>query len=60
MTQCIGQRLAYAEMRLVIAKLLWHFDLELNAERTGDWFEQKAWGMWERPPLYVKLKEVKH
>ncbi|KAF2095866.1 cytochrome P450 [Rhizodiscina lignyota] len=52
---CIGRNLAYAEMRLILAKVLFHFDLSLDAERTGDWFDQKAWALWSKNPLYVKL-----
>ena len=32
-----GCSLAYAEMRLVLAKLLWNFDLELQSE-SEKWF----------------------
>lgn len=32
---CIGQHLAFAEMRLILVKLLWHFDLELSPEEFG-------------------------
>jgi len=32
-----GCSLAYAEMRLVLAKLLWNFDLELQPE-SEKWF----------------------
>lgn len=35
---CIGRNLAYAEMNLILAKVLWQFDLDLDAKRTGDWF----------------------
>lgn len=33
---CLGKSLALAEARLVIAKLLWHFDMELDGEHA-DW-----------------------
>ncbi|MCJ1386474.1 hypothetical protein MMC17_009600 [Xylographa soralifera] len=32
---CIGQNLANAEMRLIIAKLLWHFDLKYAGDKHG-------------------------
>ncbi|KAK5123311.1 hypothetical protein LTR85_002742 [Meristemomyces frigidus] len=56
---CIGRNLAYAKMRLILAKVLWHFDLTLDEERTGDWFDQKAWLLWFKKPLYVKLSAAK-
>ena len=56
---CIGRNLAYAEMRLILAKMLFHFDLRLDEARTGDWFDQPAWGLWFKRPLEVRLEEVK-
>ncbi|KAM3415618.1 Versicolorin B desaturase [Cercospora zeina] len=56
---CIGRNLAYAEMRLILAKLLFHFDLELDAEKTGDWFNQQSFAIWWKGPLYVKLSPPK-
>lgn len=53
---CIGRNLAYLEMRLVIAKLVWHFDLEDVTQ--GDWRDQKVYMVWEKGPLMVKLKPV--
>ncbi|KAL5044872.1 hypothetical protein BDW71DRAFT_209001 [Aspergillus fruticulosus] len=51
---CIGRNLAYAEMKLILALLLFHFDLKLN-ERTTDWLEQKTYIIWEKHPLLVHL-----
>lgn len=33
---CLGKNLAYAELRLVLCKLLWNFDLELQKDSL-DW-----------------------
>ncbi|PGH23595.1 hypothetical protein AJ80_02376 [Polytolypa hystricis UAMH7299] len=56
---CIGRNLAWAEMRLVIAKLLWRFDLELVGNNE-DWLErQTVCGFWEKSPLRCKLTPVK-
>lgn len=46
--------LAFAEMRLILVKTLWHFDLELTPEGL-DWVEQKSYNLWDRPPLRVKV-----
>ncbi|KAF2210952.1 hypothetical protein CERZMDRAFT_113086 [Cercospora zeae-maydis SCOH1-5] len=56
---CIGRNLAYAEMRLILAKLLFNFELELDAEKTGDWFDQRSFAVWSKGPLYVKLSPAK-
>ena len=52
---CIGMSLAYAETKLILARLLWRFDIEL----LNDGFEierQKVYIMWEKPPLMVRLR----
>lgn len=52
---CIGKHLAYAEMRTILAKLLWNFDLNL-ADGSGDWMAKlKVYGAWEKLPLMVHL-----
>ena len=53
---CIGLNLAYAEMKLIIARLVWHFDIENATE--GDWIDQKVYVVWEKGPLWVKLRPV--
>ncbi|KAK8051165.1 hypothetical protein PG993_002550 [Apiospora rasikravindrae] len=53
-------RLFYAQVRLLIAKVVWSFDLEqpkadgkvLGAD--NDWLQQKAWFAFEPQPLWVK------
>lgn len=65
---CIGRHLAYLEMRLIVAHLLWNFDMKLD---RGE-FEEKnqVWGLdgtmkptkvfhsMMKPELWVQLKEV--
>lgn len=45
-------------MRLILTKVLWHFDLELRSE-SFDWNEQKAYILWQKPDLMVKLTPVR-
>ena len=49
--------MAYHEMRLIIAKVLYNFDMELCPE-SSDWTEQKTYVLWEKHPLMCKLKAV--
>ncbi|KAH6643841.1 cytochrome P450 monooxygenase-like protein [Boeremia exigua] len=57
---CLGKNLAYAEMRLILAKVLWHYDLEL-VDPARDWMgEQKVFALWEKGDLHVKLTPVSH
>ncbi len=59
--QCIGQRLAWAEMRLVLARLLYAFDIELvdqgqQDQGNFDFVKQKTFIFWEKEALMVRLK----
>ncbi|KAF7161804.1 hypothetical protein CNMCM5623_007269 [Aspergillus felis] len=49
---CLGQHLANAEMRLILAKVFWNLDMELCPE-SGDWADQESYNLWNRPPLKV-------
>ena len=56
---CIGRNLAYHEMRIILAKVLWNFDLELDGQSVG-WAErQRTFALWEKQPLMVRVRERK-
>lgn len=48
--------LAYFEMRLILCKLLFNFDIALSPESIN-WPDQKVYFLWEKPPLMVKLTD---
>lgn len=50
------RRLAYAEMRLVIARLIYNFDMDLCLE-SQNWIDQKVYLTWEKGALMVQLSE---
>lgn len=54
--RCIAKSLALAEMKLILAKVFLHFDLVLSEKNRGDWCDQKSYLIYEKKPLYVKLK----
>jgi cytochrome P450 len=55
---CIGQNLAWAEMRVMAARLIWGFDMELE-EVSKNWNEgQKVFMVFDKPSLWVKLRPV--
>ncbi|ROT38995.1 isotrichodermin C-15 hydroxylase [Sodiomyces alkalinus F11] len=60
---CIGKKynhwsLAYAEMRLIMARVLFEFDLELHGE-SQNWIErQKEYIIWNKLPLKIGLKRA--
>ncbi len=44
------------EMRSILAKVLWNFDLTLD-ENSQDWHNQKILALWVKPPLQVHIKK---
>lgn len=51
----LGPSMAYYEMRLILAKVMYHFDLELCSESEG-WADQEAYLVWEKRPLMVNMR----
>ncbi|KAF2164203.1 hypothetical protein M409DRAFT_68079 [Zasmidium cellare ATCC 36951] len=54
---CLSKNMAYHEMRLILTKVLYNFDLEL-CEESQSWIQHKIFIMWEKPPLYCRLRPV--
>lgn len=52
---CIGMNFAWHEMRLAVGKLIFNFDFELHDE-SRSWTSQKVFVLWEKNPLYVRVK----
>jgi cytochrome P450 len=56
---CIGKNLAMAEMRVLVARLVWGFDMELE-EVSKDWIKgQRVFLVYDKLSLWVRLKAVK-
>ncbi|KAI1403738.1 putative cytochrome P450 [Hypoxylon fuscum] len=56
---CIGRNLAYAEMRLILARIVYDFDIKLSDD-SQRWIErQRTFALWDRIPLYVYMSPVK-
>ncbi|KAK4159985.1 hypothetical protein QBC43DRAFT_246406 [Cladorrhinum sp. PSN259] len=55
---CIGQNLAWVEMRLILAKLLWSFDFEAPADKSKrlDWDTLRTFLFVEKRPIRVTIK----
>ncbi|KAJ4386001.1 hypothetical protein N0V93_008892 [Gnomoniopsis smithogilvyi] len=66
---CIAKNLAYFELRLILTRVIWNFDMELDQGQLG-MESKKLWGMdmkhikgyltWIKPPLWVNFKMVDH
>lgn len=56
---CIGRNLAQAEMRLMVARMLYRFDYTL-CEGQEDWQEsQRCFLLWEKQPLLIKVTDIR-
>lgn len=54
----ILQNLAYAEMRIILAKMIWSFDMELDP-KSASWIDDcKVLTLWDKPELAVHVKEA--
>jgi cytochrome P450 len=52
---CIGRSLAWMEMRVIMAKMLWNFDWTID-KNSGESFEKaKAWHVWVKSTLYLNV-----
>jgi len=51
---CLGKPFAYNEMRMILARVLWNFDLRLSPESDG-WEKQKVYTLWDKGQLMVRL-----
>ncbi|KAK6603848.1 cytochrome P450 [Botrytis cinerea] len=54
---CLGKNLAYVEMRLIIARILWEFDIEM-CDGMENWSDVKIFLVWDKKPLPVRLTPV--
>ncbi|KAK3998014.1 Isotrichodermin C-15 hydroxylase [Cladorrhinum sp. PSN332] len=55
---CLGRNLAYIEMRIILARVLWNFDIKIDQESL-DWMsKQRIYNLWEKGPLYTYITPV--
>lgn len=45
-------------MQLIIARMLWNFDIEL-VDKNSLWTDQKVHWSWVRTPLIIKIKRAR-
>ncbi|KAK7703314.1 hypothetical protein SLS57_010963 [Botryosphaeria dothidea] len=55
---CLGKNLAHYEMRAIMARVLWNFDLDLNP-RSDTWIDQNSYLIWDKPELMILFKPRK-
>lgn len=49
--------MAWHEMRLLLAKVLYNLDLEL-CDESRDWIDQKVYLLWQKKPLMCRTIPV--
>jgi cytochrome P450 len=54
---CVGQSLAVAECRLIVARLFWEFDVHVLPGQD-DWVRQRTFLSWAKPPLMAHVRKV--
>ncbi|KAI1143281.1 cytochrome P450 ClCP1 [Hypoxylon sp. FL0543] len=55
---CIGRNLAYAEMRLILARIIYNFDMTID-DGSREWLEHnEAYNLWHKPPLNIYVKPI--
>lgn len=59
-TQCLGQNLANAESRLIMTKMLYHYEFQLEKDTPTLWPDQKSLGVFMKKPLFVKFSSSQH
>jgi cytochrome P450 len=55
---CIGKKFAYDSMKLILARMIWRFDMALDEEaiKKGSWITgHDSFVSWHLPPLNVQL-----
>ncbi|KAK5991781.1 Cytochrome P450 monooxygenase lcsI [Cladobotryum mycophilum] len=55
---CVGQPLAWAELRLIVSKLVWAFDMEAVAEREKRvrWEDLRVFVLVEKRPIEIRMR----
>lgn len=56
---CLGKNLAYSELRVTTARLLYRFDFELEPGQDNWMKDQCIFLVWEKPALHLRLRERK-
>ena len=57
---CPGRSIAYLEMRLILAKLLWNFDLEpVTGYDLPQWDKQKIYWFWDKQSVCARISSAR-
>lgn len=55
---CPGQNLAWLEMRLILARMVWNFDIEIApGTELPKWDEQSIYWFWDKQPTHITIRK---
>ncbi|KAF7898488.1 hypothetical protein EAF00_004934 [Botryotinia globosa] len=54
---CLGRSFGQAELRVVLARLVWNFDLQCADGKGVNWFELKNYIVVQKEPIWVTIRE---
>jgi cytochrome P450 len=56
---CLGQPLAWMEMRLILSRLIWNYQIRVpDGVNLAEWTEHKIYWTWKKRPLEVELSRL--
>ncbi|KAI5795730.1 cytochrome P450 [Geopyxis carbonaria] len=55
---CIGKSLAYMEISLVLARMVWNFDWELEIPGSTTFEEEKVYALWQKSSLNLRFTQI--
>ena len=54
---CPGKNVGYLELRLVLARMVWNFDMSIPIGMDlPEWGNQKIYWFWDKKPTWIKLR----
>ena len=57
---CPGKNVGYLELRLILARIVWNFDMSIPTEMNlPEWGEQKIYWFWDKKPTWIKLRSAR-
>ncbi|KAJ5701646.1 cytochrome P450 [Penicillium malachiteum] len=57
---CPGQNLAWLQLRIILARLLWKYDLSIPPGiDLPQWEEQGIWWFWDKQPTMVRFRKFR-
>ncbi|KAJ5809268.1 uncharacterized protein N7503_001486 [Penicillium pulvis] len=57
---CPGQNLAWLELRIILARLLWRYNLSIPpGVELPQWEDQGIWWFWDKQPMMVRFQKFR-